>query len=143
MGPFRAELAVVPWAVTEDSPPEAWEVIEKLAEEFHAPLSGLMLRYGIDVPASVAGPQLVGAGLAFKALKTAENGSGIVVRCVNVTAMAVEGYWVWPTPIKRAVLSRLDEAPLQEIVLDDERRRVRFTARPREVVTIVVEAVAG
>ncbi|HKI96236.1 MAG TPA: glycosyl hydrolase-related protein, partial [Gemmatimonadales bacterium] len=138
-GPFRAELAIAPLALDEAMSPERWADAEQLAEEFHAPLGGWMLRYGIRVPDRVSGPALDGAGLAFKAAKPREDGSGIVVRAVNVTGETVQGTWTWPVPLKRAYRTRLDETVLEEIALDPPRRVVRFSAAPREVVTIIVE----
>ncbi len=138
-GPFRAELALAPVALEDGMAAARWAAVERLAEEFHAPLAGWMLRHGIRVPDRVAGPALHGSGLAFKAAKPREDGPGVVVRAVNVTGETVQGTWTWPTPLKRAYRARLDETVLQEIALDPARRTVRFTAAPREVVTIIVE----
>ncbi|HKI94674.1 MAG TPA: glycosyl hydrolase-related protein [Gemmatimonadales bacterium] len=138
-GPFRAELAIAPISLDEAMPPERWAGAEQLAEEFHAPLAGWMLRHGIRVPDRVKGPALEGAGLAFKAAKPREDGPGIVVRAANVTGATVQGAWTWPGPLKRAYRARLDETVQEEIALDPPRRVVRFAAAPREVVTIIVE----
>ena len=139
VGRFRVELAVSAVGVEEASPASEWEKIERLAEEFHAPGAGLMLRYGIDVPSSVAGPELEGAGLAFKSLKPREQGEGVVARCVNLTGLPVRGLWRWPSAVSRAFLARLDESVVEEIPLGAEQREIRFTAAPREVVTVMVE----
>jgi mannosylglycerate hydrolase len=138
-GPFRVELALVPVAGAEGSGAAAWDPVEAAAEEFHAPLAGRMLRWGIDVPELVAGPELVGSGLAFKALKPRAEGPGVVVRCVNLTNAAQAGAWRWPGPVSRAFRARLDETVIEELRLDAERRLLPFTAGPREIVTIVVE----
>src|SRR5207249_9990773 len=122
IGPFRVELALSTVAVREESPPSEWEEVERLAEEFHAPSAGLMLRYGIDVPSSVAGPELEGAGLAFKSLKPREQGEGVVARCVNLTGLPVRGLWRWPSAVSRAFLARLDESVVEEIPLGAEQR---------------------
>jgi alpha-mannosidase len=98
-----------------------------------------MLRWGIAVPDAVAGPELSGDGLAFKALKPRDDGPGVVVRCVNLTDQPRAGRWRWPGPIARAFRARLDETVLAEIRLGADRREVRFKAGPREVVTIVVD----
>ena len=140
LGSFRVEAALVPRGVTRDSPPSAWDSIEALAEEFHAPLTGLMLRYGVDLPAEMSGPALVGEGLAFKALKPRERGTGIVLRCFNQTIQRREGAWIFPQPVKRAIRARLDETPVNDVMTTDGGRRIAFAAGPREVVTILVEA---
>jgi alpha-mannosidase len=138
-GPFRVELGVVPYGADEAGSPAQWDRVERLAEEFHAPLTGLMLRYGIDLPATVDGPALSGPGLAFKALKPSETGAGVVIRCVNLTAGPAEGRWTWPVPVKRAALARLDETPLRDLPLEEGGRVIRFSAAARAVVTIVVQ----
>jgi alpha-mannosidase len=87
----------------------------------------------------VHGPTLVGEGLAFKALKPRERGAGVVVRCFNQTLQRREGAWLWPHPVKRAVRARLDETPLNDVIVTGDGRRIAFAAAPREVVTILVE----
>jgi hypothetical protein len=140
LGPFRAELAVALVGAREGDGPGAWAAVERAAEEFHAPLAGRMLRWGRAVPDAVSGPELIGEGLAFKALKARDDGPGVVVRCVNLTDQPRPGRWRWPRPIARAFRARLDETVLAEIRLGRDRREVKFEAKPREVVTIVVEA---
>jgi 2-O-(6-phospho-alpha-D-mannosyl)-D-glycerate hydrolase len=132
-GPFRAELAVA--YLGNDDPVRA----EELADEFLAPLAGMMYRTGIDVPASVPGPELSGRGLAFRALKPREDGTGVVVRCVNVTNRPRSGVLRWPSAVTRAFRARLDETLLDELPSGRDRRTMRFVARAREVVTLVVE----
>ena len=139
LGPFRAELAVALFGVREGDAARAWAAVERAAEEFHAPLAGRMLRWGIAVPDAVSGPVLIGDGLAFKALKPRDDGPGVVVRCVNLTDQSCPGRWRWPRSVGRAFRARLDETVLAEIRLGADRRDVRFKAGPREVVTIVVE----
>ncbi len=139
-GHFRAELAVCSETVGAGSPPKEWHRIERLAEEFHAPLTGLMLRSGIDVPSAIEGPALSGAGLAFTSLKPAEFGPGVVLRCVNLSDERTQGEWKFPFPLRRAVAARLDETALRELKTTRRGRGVPFVAEPREVVTIVVEA---
>jgi mannosylglycerate hydrolase len=132
-GPFRAELAIA--YLGKDDPVRA----EELADEFHAPLAGAMYRTGIDVPASVAGPELSGRGLAFRALKPREDGAGVVVRCVNVTNRPRAGFLRWSSAVTRAFRARLDETLLQELPIASDRRTIRFVAGAREVASVVVE----
>lgn len=139
LGPFRAELALAMDTVGPESSADRWDAIERLAEEFHAPLAGRMLRYGIDVPHSVAGPELRGRGLVFKALKPAEAIDGMVLRCVNVLDRPTRGQWALPFRGKRAFRARLDESRVADARLERKGRAIWFDAKPREVVTIVVE----
>jgi alpha-mannosidase len=142
IGPFRVDFGVAFRGIGEEQAPKEWDAIECLAEEFHAPAAGFMLRYGIDVPESIGGPELRGVGLAFKALKDAETGDAVVVRCVNLTTRAVKGVWRWPVPIGRAAQARLDETVIAELPVAHDRREIPFVAGPREVVTILVTPAA-
>jgi alpha-mannosidase len=139
LGAFRAELAVAPVAAREGDGAPAWDAVERAAEEFHAPLAGRMLRWGIAVPDAIAGPELIGEGLAFKALKPRDDGPGVVLRCVNLTDGVREGAWRWPGKVTRAFRAKLDETVLGELTLDRDRREIRFLAAPREIVTLIVE----
>ncbi len=137
LGPFRAELAVAAVAAREDDGPAVWSRLEDLAEEFHAPLAGLMVRQAVDLPPSVTGPMLVGDGLAFKSLKPAENDDAIVLRCVNLTRRRARGMWRWPSPMRRAVQACLDETPIEALELTEGGTECFFEAGPREVVTVL------
>ena len=139
-GPFRVEFAVAQVGVDAASTAEDWDRIERLADEFHTPCTGLMLRYGIDVPASVGGPALSGEGLSFKALKIAEDGVGLIARCVNLTETAVKGSWHWHERIRRAARVRLDESEIEALETATDRRVVGFEAGPREIVSIRIVA---
>jgi alpha-mannosidase len=142
LGGFRAEFALAGHAVDVDDAPDGWAAMERLAEEFHAPLAGLMLPYGTTLPDVVEGPELSGAGLGFKAAKPSEDGSALVLRCVNLTERAATGSWSLPFDIERAWWARLDETRLREVTPTAGERRIDFTAGPREVVTLVVERLA-
>ena len=138
LGYFRAELAVATATVGEDGGAEL-AVLERLAEDFHAPLAGYMLPYGIGVSDVVPGPALSGDGLKLESIKPSEDGRSLVLRCVNVTDRRVSGGWLLPFEVDWIHRTRLDETPLQEIPVPEEGHRVAFEAGPREVVTILVE----
>jgi alpha-mannosidase len=142
LGGFRAEFALAGHAVDVDGAPDEWVAVEHLAEEFHAPLAGLMLPYGTALSDVVEGPELSGAGLAFKAAKPSEDGSALVLRCVNLTERPATGSWSLPFDIERAWWARLDETRLREVTPTAGERRIDFTAGPREVVTLLVERLA-
>lgn len=139
LGRFRAEFAVASATVGPHSTALEWDRVERMAEEFHVPLAALMLRYGIDVPRAVEGPALTGSGLVFKALKPAEEGNALILRCVNVTAEPARGVWAFPFVVTRAHRARLDETRRDEIGISADGREIAFEAGPREVVTIRVE----
>lgn len=142
LGGFRAELALAGHAVDVDGASGDWAAMERLAEEFHAPLSGLMLPYGVAVPDAVEGPALSGDGLAFKAAKPSEDGAALVLRCVNLTQRSTAGSWSLPFEIERAWWARLDESRLRDVTPAGGERRIDFTAGPREVVTLLIERLA-
>jgi len=139
LGAFRAEIALAPVGVGERSPARDWDEVEATADEFQAPLAGRMYRSGIDMPEVVEGPTLSGAGLAFRALKSREEGEGIVLRCLNLTRRTQRGAWTFPYPVTRVFRARLDENVEAELPLSADRRTVALTAAPREVVTLAVE----
>ncbi|MDH5550129.1 MAG: hypothetical protein OEZ42_09505 [Gemmatimonadota bacterium] len=139
LGPFRTEMAVAPRRIGSGTSHDDLLTVETLAEEFHAPLGGLMLNWAIDPPRRVVGPLLDGSGLVFKAAKPSESGSGVVLRCVNVTDRPVRGAWVFAQPIAAARLTALDESAVAPLVPIEGGRRVEFLASPRAVVTVQVE----
>ncbi len=138
-GRFRTELAFATETVADDRGPAAWDRVERLAEEFHAPLGGRMFRYGLACPERLRGPELSGAGLALKAVKPSADGRALVLRCVNVTATSVVGAWHLPFRARRAERARLDERATGRLPVRSGGRVVRFDAGPREVVTVRVE----
>ena len=139
LGYFRAELAVATTTAGEDVGASDFAELERLAEEFHAPLAGLMLQHGIGVPDVVPGPALSGDGLRLESVKPSEDGASLVLRCVNVTDRRVSGGWLLPFEVDWIHRSRLDETTLREVPVPEEGHRIAFEAGPREVVTILVE----
>jgi len=134
LGPFAARLAVRPHSAgylarrTE---------IERAAEAFHAPPLAAMRRSLLALPPRVQGPSLEGEGLVFSALKPANEGPGVVLRCYNALDHRVAGAWRVPWPVREARLARLDEAPLAPLDVGPG-GEVRFEAAPRAVVTILL-----
>ena len=67
----------------------------------------------------------------------------VVLRCVNVTGVAMRGRWRLGFPVKHATLARLDETPLGDalpIEHDAGAPVIAFEAGPRAVVTILVRS---
>jgi hypothetical protein len=61
----------------------------------------------------------------------------MVLRCVNLTGKRVRGAWVWPGTVRAATRARLDETPIGKPIRVSK-RRIPFTAAPREIVTMLV-----
>jgi hypothetical protein len=134
LGPFRARLAVFPHS---ERQLDALVGIEGAAEAFHAPPLSAMRRALLAIPQPVRGPELVGPGLVFSAMKPAERGRGVVLRSYNATARPVSGAWRIPWPVRSAELARLDETPVAELGVGAG-GTIAFEAPPRAIVTVLV-----
>jgi alpha-mannosidase len=134
LGPFRARLGVFPGEARDLDEPVR---IERAAERFHAPPLALMRRSLLAIPEPVMGPALLGEGLVFSAMKPAESGHGVVLRCFNALDRSVAGEWRIPWPVRTAELARLDETPLGQLDVAAG-GAIRFDAPPRAVVTLLL-----
>jgi alpha-mannosidase len=132
-GPFAARLAVL---LDEPGVIDAPGAIESAADAFLAAPVALMRRALLGRPAVVPGPELLGEGLVFSAMKPAVSGRGVVLRCYNARAVAVRGTWRVPWPVRSAARCRLDEAPLERLRIADG--EIAFDAAPRAVVTVLL-----
>ena len=94
------------------------------------------MRSAITPLATSGGVELIGEGLSLSAIKDAEHGDWLVLRCVNVTSIPVRGTWQLGFPVSEAKLARLDETPIASIKARGG--QVRFTAAPRGIVTVLV-----
>ncbi|HEX3233136.1 MAG TPA: glycoside hydrolase family 38 C-terminal domain-containing protein [Gemmatimonadales bacterium] len=113
--------------------------LARLWEDVFLPPRAVWLRQAIPLRPSTGALELEGAGLVFSALKPADSGGGIVLRCYNGSDLPSEGGWRLPWAAVRAQRVRADEqGDPMELTLDADRRGVRFTAAPRAIVTIVV-----
>jgi len=133
LGPFRARLGVFPSTARDLVDLER---IERTAERFHARPLAVMRRSLLALPERVAGPALVGEGLVFSAMKPAEAGKGVVLRCYNALGRPVTGEWRVPWPVRSAEVARLDETPLAPLEIASG--AIRFDAPPRAVVTVLL-----
>ncbi len=134
LGPFHARVAVRPG--TERDLDEQVR-IERAAERFHARPMAMMRRSLLAIPEPVRGPELVGEGLVFSAMKPAESGHGLVLRCYNALGRPVPGEWRVPWTVHAAELARFDETPLASLDVSSD-GKVRFDAAPRAAVTVLV-----
>jgi alpha-mannosidase len=133
LGPFEAAFAVL---LHGPRLSETVQTIERAAEDFLLPISGATLRSALGGPSDVAGPELIGAGLAVSAVKQSEDGEWLVLRCVNVRDEPVTGMWRLPFEPGEARLARLDETAMQEVELKNNSLPVM--APPRGIVTHLV-----
>jgi len=76
----------------------------------------------------------------LSAVKPAQQGSPLVLRCCNVTDRKVAGAWRFGAGegVKSAHRVRADERESVALVLEGRGKTVRFVAEPHEIVTILV-----
>jgi 2-O-(6-phospho-alpha-D-mannosyl)-D-glycerate hydrolase len=133
VGPYAARFALL---LHGSRTPPTIDQIERAADDALLPLEGRTLRSAIAVPPPISGAELIGAGLAFSALKQSEDGEWVVARCVNLLDAPVDGAWRFGVPVREARNSRLDETPLAGLAVTDE--GVAFRAEPRAIITILI-----
>ena len=80
---------------------------------------------------------LEGSGLVLSSVAPADD--GLVLRCYNVSDRPTTGAWRFGSPVKSGRRTRLDGEAGLPLVLEDGGRRVRFSAGPRDIVTIVIQ----
>jgi alpha-mannosidase len=83
-----------------------------------------------------AGAELTGHGLAVSAIKPAEDGSGMVLRAVNLLDREVRGAWrITPAPTE-AWLLRADETRVESLPVQGN--AIPLRVGPRALSTILV-----
>jgi alpha-mannosidase len=124
-GPFAARVALAPLGAFDAARAAA------LADDVLVPLLGHTWRDATpEAPETVPGIVLEGAAHVVPlAVKPAEQGSGLVLRCVNLADAPADVSWRIPWPDARAAVVRLDESP---VAADDVRVRLQGDGRPHE-----------
>jgi mannosylglycerate hydrolase len=131
LGVSRVELALAPLAAS-DAIPVLWESV-------FTPIRALWIRDAMGLAPSRATITLEGTGLVCSAVKPGQGSGGdLVLRCYNPDDTAAAGAWRFGDAVRSAWRTRLDEGEPVPLVLEDGGRVVRFTAGPREIVTVVV-----
>jgi alpha-mannosidase len=134
-GTERLQLAFAPITSSELS---SGTVLPELWEDLFLPVQGIWLRQATPLAPPPIDIRLEGYGLVFSALKPAERGDAMVLRCYNATARPTAGLWHFGQPVSSARRARADERPLHDIRLGEGGHSVPFHATPHEIVTIVV-----
>jgi len=135
LGTSRIELALAPITVADV---ERGDVLPHLWEDAFLPLTALWLRDAAGLTPAPIDVALEGTGLVFSALKPAQIGSPMVLRCYNATSRKTAGAWRFGAGIKTAHRVRADEREAVALVLEQRGRIVRFVAEPHEIVSILV-----
>jgi alpha-mannosidase len=134
-GMERVELALAPLSGAQL---ERDAVLAQLWEDIFLPIQPVWLRQGSPLSIPSIDIRLEGEGLIFSAIKPAERGTGVVLRCYNVTAEPRAGTWHLSEVVSGASRARADEHLLHEIRLGEAGRSIPFHAAPHEIVTIMV-----
>src|SRR6266568_3617157 len=137
LGTSRVELAIVPVSQAEL---ERGDAVAALWEDVFLPVRGFLLRDALDLTPAPVDVVLEGSGLVVSAVKPAQQGSPLVLRCYNATDRQVAGAWRFGAGdlVKSAHRVRADERESLALVLEGRGQTVRFTAEPHEIVTILV-----
>jgi alpha-mannosidase len=135
VGASRVELALAPVSQSEL---ERGDVIPSLWEDVFLPVRGPWLRDAGDLAPAPIDVALEGTGLVLSAVKPAQQGSPIVLRCYNATGRKAAGAWRFGEGVKSAHRVRADERESTALVLEGRGRTVRFVAEPYEIVTVLV-----
>ena len=132
LGRHRLELALAPISESELE----GSSVHRLWEDAFLPPQALWLRNADTLRPAPVTVELSGEGLVLSALKPAEQGSGMVLRCYNATGVPQMGRWrIQPVP-REVNRVRADESmPRPVTMLRDG--TVEFTAEPHEIVTFM------
>ena len=132
LGRDRIELALAPITASDL---ERTDRLERTWEDAFLPVRGMWLRDADAQTPAAVGVELEGEGLVLSAVKPAEDGDGMILRCWNAGAAATIGRArVRPQP-RQAERSLADEREGEPIPLDAD-GSVPFRAGPREIVTL-------
>jgi len=134
-GRSRVELAIAPISQAEL---ERGDALPSLWEDAFLPLRGFWLRDAVELVPTPVDITLEGSGLVLSAVKPAQQGSPLVLRCYNATDRKAAGAWRFGESVKSAHRVRADERESVALVLEGRGKTVRFVAEPHEVVTILV-----
>jgi alpha-mannosidase len=134
-GRSRVELAIAPVSQAEL---ERGDALPSLWEDAFLPLRGFWLRDAVELAPTAVDVALEGSGLVLSAVKPAQQGSPLVLRCYNATGRKAAGAWRFGESVKSAHRVRADERESVALVLEGRGKTVRFVAEPHEVVTILV-----
>jgi alpha-mannosidase len=107
-------------------------------EDLFLPPRAVWLRQAPPLQMAPIECTLGGEGIVFSALKPAERGQGVVLRCYNARPTPVTGTCRVPIPLASAARTRADEQGPVDLPVESDRRTVRFRAEGHEIVTLLL-----
>ena len=135
IGKTHIDLAIAPVSASDL---ERGDAVPQLWEDAFLPPYGMWLRDAATLTLAPLDIALEGSGLVFSALKPAQIGSPMVLRCYNTTDRKTAGAWRFGNGVKTAHRVRADEREAVALVLEQRGNVVRFVAEPHELVSILV-----
>jgi mannosylglycerate hydrolase len=133
-GVHRWQLAVWPVRSSDISDGTA---LPRMWEDLFLPPRAIWLRQSTELRPAFLDCALDGEGIVFSALKPAEDGEGVVLRCYNAGGSPTTGACRAPFDLASAARTRADERDAVPLPVED-RRTVRFTAGGHELVTLLL-----
>lgn len=109
-----------------------------LWEDVFLPPRGVWLRQASPLEVAPIDLRIGGEGIVFSALKPAESGDAVVLRCYNARGSATTGWCRLPFPLESAERTGADERSGAALPIDSDHRTVRFAASGREIVTLLL-----
>ena len=106
-------------------------------ENLFLPLKAMWARDWNGTVDRSPGVELEGEGLVLSAVKPAEAGNGMVIRCYNLGSAATEGRLTFGFPIRKAGRVRADETVVADVPVENE-KEARFMVEPRGVFSLLV-----
>jgi alpha-mannosidase len=132
-GPHRFHLSLIPFA------PDPAEAIQQ-AYAFQSPMRAVgATLHGGRLPAASSLLASSPPEFHLTAVKTSEDGKGLIVRGVNLSDESIEVRLTSRLRIMAASRARLDEAPIDPLEVEGG-HRVGFRARPHEIVTLRLQS---
>jgi alpha-mannosidase len=117
---------------------ETGTTLPTIWEDLFLPPRAVWLRQASPLEMAPIECTLSGEGIVFSALKPAERGEGVVLRCYNARPMAASGSCRLSVPLASAERTRADERDPVDVPVERDRRTVHFRAEGHEIVTLIL-----
>ena len=133
LGLDRLELALMPIRDEDSRDPS---ILARAWDDAMAPITGRWLRDALGHAPAPVSVELEGEGLVLSAIKPADDGDGVILRCWNATGERRKGAWRVAPPATDALRCRADEVGGGPIECEHGGGRIPFDAGPFEIVTV-------